>query len=347
MSVPACRHLVLTLLITAMAVPLWMLLRDTMGMARQDAWLLAACLLLSVFAVLLYARFLTARINRLAAAMDAFRAGDFSQPPKLGRDAEWKDELGRLTRDLSAMATLMAQQLREVRRADDERRELIANISHDLRTPLASMRGYLDTLLIQDDTLTPKQRQTYLGVAVEQAERLTRLVADLFDMAKLDAPNATVATEPCALGELMQDVAQKFEVSAKARGVRLLTDIPADAPWVKADIAGIERVLSNLIDNALRHTPAGGSVTLAMAQDHGRLRVDIRDTGTGLSVAEQERVFDRFWRAEPHRGESGAGLGLAISRRIIELHGGNIHVDSVPGQGACFHFELPALVSQG
>jgi signal transduction histidine kinase len=278
--------------------------------------------------------------------MDGFRASGFVRPPDLSRDTEWTDELGHLTRDLEALAARMVEQLNDARQADADRRELIANISHDLRTPLASLRGYLDTLLIQDDALTPLQRQTYLGVAVEQSERLTRLVADLFDMVKLDAPNARLATEPCALGELMQDVAQKFELPAQSRGVCLDTGIPPGAPWVDADIAAMERVLSNLVDNALRHTPENGSVTLALVARGERLRVEVRDTGSGLSAQEQTRVFDRFWRADAARSGGGAGLGLAIARRIVELHGGSLEVESTPGQGACFHFELPARTLQ-
>jgi signal transduction histidine kinase len=326
--------------------PLWLLLSDDMAMVQRLAWLISGAILVPGVCALAYVRVFAARLRRLTAAMDDFRTSGFARPPRLADDAEWTDELGHLTRDLEAMAARMIEQIEVARQADADRRELIANISHDLRTPLASLRGYLDTLLIQDDTLTPPQRQTYLGVAVEQSERLTRLVADLFDMVKLDAPNTTIATEPCALGELMQDVAQKFELSAQGRGVCLDTGIPPGAPWVDADIAAMERVLSNLVDNALRHTPENGSVTLALVARGERLRVEVRDTGSGLSTLEQARVFDRFWRADAARSGGGAGLGLAIARRIVELHGGSLEVESTPGRGACFSFELPVNTMQ-
>lgn len=341
MSLFARYFVALGLLLVVVGVPLLMLLHDSMGMVRQEVWVIAGSLVLLVLAGLVHASVLTVRLKRLANAMDGFRAGGFTRAPNLAADVCSSDELGRLARDLEAMAARMLEHLNDTRRADTDRRELIANISHDLRTPLAAMRGYLDTLLIQDDTLTPQQRQTYLGVAVEEAERLTRLVADLFEMAKLDAPNASLALEPCALSELMQDVAQKFELPAQSRGVTLHAEIPHDAPWADADIAAMERVFSNLLDNALRHTPEGGSVTLALIPTAERLRVDVRDTGSGLRESDRLRVFDRFWRADAHRSGSGAGLGLAIARRIVELHGGNIEVDSAPGKGACFHFDLP------
>jgi signal transduction histidine kinase len=334
------------LLLALAGGPLWLLLHDAMVMVRREAWLIAGAILLVAATALTYARIFTGRLKRLVAAMEQFRASGFVRRPDLSRDTAWTDELGHLTRDLEALAARMVEQLNDARQADADRRELIANISHDLRTPLASLRGYLDTLLIQDDALTCQQRQTYLGVAVEQSERLTRLVADLFDMAKLDAPNATLAREPCALGELMQDVAQKFELPARARGVGLRTEIAPDAPWVEADIAAMERVLSNLVDNAMRHTPANGTVTLALIPLGKRLRAEVRDTGSGLSEAEQAKVFERFWRADASRSSAGAGLGLAIGRRIVELHGGSLEVQSTPGRGACFSFELPVHTMQ-
>jgi hypothetical protein len=148
------------------------------------------------------------------------------------------------------------------------------------------------------------------------------------------------------IGELLQDVVQKFALAARDRGVDLEAEIVAATTVVNGDIALLERVLDNLIDNALRHTPAGGRVTVAAQPQGARVRVAVQDTGAGLTPREAERVFDRFYRGDPGRSSSAgqSGLGLAIVKSILELHGTTIAVDSRPGDGACFFFDLPVVV---
>ena len=312
-----------------------------MGMVREEFWHIAIAVALGIVAGVLFVGLLALRLRKLARLMAEYRAGDFAHPPELRREARWADELGQLAATLDDMSQRMSAQLGRLQRIDDERREFIANISHDLRTPIASMRGYLDTLLIQDETLTSQQRLTYLGVAVEQCVRVSDLVQDLFEIAKLEAPNASITAEPCACGELIQDVAQKFEVKARAADIQLQTDIALNLPLVELDLRLMERVLSNLVDNALRHTPRGGRVSLSIARLEGRLRVEVSDTGEGIPEAEQARIFDRYARGHQARAYAGAGLGLAIVRRVLELHGSAIHVRSRPGDGATFYFDLP------
>ena len=219
---------------------------------------------------------------------------------------------------------------------------MVASISHDLRTPLASLVGYLETLALKDDTLTDEEKQTYLALAVGHGERLSRLIADLFELATLEATDASIKPEPFLINELANDIAQRFRLKAESKHLKLITDIPQQAPFVTGGIALIERVLENLIDNALKYTPENGAVTLALSVDDGRITTRVFDTGPGINADDLPRIFDRFFQINPARGHStnGAGLGLAIAQRILQLHDGAIAVESRPGHGTSFSFLL-------
>jgi PAS domain S-box-containing protein len=224
------------------------------------------------------------------------------------------------------------------------RRDLIANVSHDLRTPLAALHGYLETLLVKGAGLTSEQRAGYLETAVRQSERLGTLIGELFELVKLDFRGFEIHPEPVQLGELAQDVLQKFGLLAEAKQVALKAEIGPGLPSVHADMGLMERVLENLIDNALRHTPAGGVVSVAVSPSGAQVRVRVADTGSGIPAAEIPRIFERFYRVDKSRarGTGGAGLGLAIVKRIMDLHAAGVEVESVPLKGAAFSFSLPA-----
>jgi signal transduction histidine kinase len=223
------------------------------------------------------------------------------------------------------------------------RRELIANVSHDLRSPLASLRGYLETLLIKEDSLTPAQRRSYLEIAARQSEHLQTLIAELFDLASLDFQGYQIDSEPMHLGELAQDVLQRFQLEAEKKQVRLQSDICATACFVHADIGLIERALQNLLDNALAHSKAGGRIRLAVQPQADRVTVQVSDNGSGIPAADLPHVFERFYRVDKARTRSAShtGLGLAIVKRILELHQCEISVASDPIAGTTFSFALP------
>jgi hypothetical protein len=225
------------------------------------------------------------------------------------------------------------------------RRDLLANVSHDLRTPLTTLLAHLETLQMKQSELTLEERSEYLAIATRQSRRIGLLVEQLLEAAKLEAGQVAVNVEPFAIGELLQDVVQKFALAARDRGVALEVDAMAAATMVNGDIALLERVLDNLIDNALRHTPAGGCVTVQSEPRGGRVRIAVTDTGPGLTAEETKRVFDRFYRGDPGRStRSGqSGLGLAIVKSILELHGSEVAVASQPGHGASFYFDLPIV----
>jgi signal transduction histidine kinase len=320
-------------------------------LVATGAALLAAAVAFALLAALLVFRLLTRRLQRLAQAIEAFRAGRFREPVRLGWARDDGDEIDRLAAGFVQMAAHMTRQIGELESHDRQRRELLANVSHDLRTPLALMQGYLETLLLQVHGNDPKAQRAYLEVATRHAERMGRLVAELFELAKLDGAAPEVAPETFVLTELVQDVAQKFELPAQARRVAIETRIDADTPPVHGDIGLIERALENLIENALRHTPPGGTVGVDVEPGDGRVHVRVRDTGCGIDAQHLPHVFDRYFRAArvetgaPHEPGGHAGLGLAIAQRIVALHGGRIQVFSRPGAGAAFTFDVQAAAA--
>jgi signal transduction histidine kinase len=308
---------------------------------RVTTGAIAASTAAAVAAGLFLFSLLTGRLRRLAAAMESFRSSGFASAPALApRAAAAGDEIDRLQDAFQAMAGRITEQLQRLKQTDAQRRELVANVSHDLRTPLASLRGYLDTLVLKHDSLTPDQRQEYLAVAVRQSAHLAALVSDLFELAKLDSQETRPRQESFPMGELLQDVAQKFRLQAETREIAVETDFGRDVPPVWADVALIERILENLIGNALRHTEAGGRIRMALRAVDGAVEVLVSDTGRGIPAEAVARVFDRSFGLD--REDSRGGLGLAIARRAVELHGSSILVSSTPGEGTRFTFRLPA-----
>ncbi len=297
----------------------------------------------AVLVGLLLLRLVTRRLRTLDRALQGFEAENFERfvpPPDL--DTRSRDELGRLGGAFVRMAEQIIAQVRALKRTDALRRELVANVSHDLRTPIASLQGYLETLRMKEAELSEEDRRQYLDIAVRHGERLGTLVAELFELAKLDAGPAELQPEPFHLAELVQDVALKFRLRAGQAGVEIVTHIAPDLPFVRADIGLIERVLENLLENALRHTPAGGRIDLQVQRAADRVGVQVADTGEGISPEELPHVFDRFYQSRKGEGRGGAGLGLAIAKRILDLHASPIGVESPPGGGTRFDFSLPA-----
>ncbi|HTP96609.1 MAG TPA: HAMP domain-containing sensor histidine kinase, partial [Burkholderiales bacterium] len=208
---------------------------------------------------------------------------------------------------------------------------------------LASLQGYLETLQYKSAQLGAEERRAYLEIALRQSRQLGSLVGKLFELAKLDTREVELLREPFVLEDLVQDVVQEYELAASEKGVGIATVLPPELPLVNGDIGLIERVLKNLIDNALRHTPAGGTITVALAVEPTAVAVSVSDTGSGIAAEDLPRVFDRFYRGEKSRRDcsDSAGLGLAIAKRIVELHEGSISAASTPGVVTTLQFRLP------
>lgn len=313
---------------------------------RLSAGLAGASLLFAFIAGLILFFVLTGKLRRLAGVMDAFRKGDDFRKIALRvkKGAHHLNEIDRLGAAFMEMAERIENQIRQLQNSDALRRELIANVSHDLRTPLANLQGYIETLLMKEDGLTPEERRRYLEIAARHCERLTRLVNELLELARLESFDETrIEREPFNLGELVQDVTRKFQLAAGEKGIHITTNIQEQLPFVNADIGLIERALENLLENAVHYTPEGGSVSLLMKPEDQNIAVEVRDTGPGIPEEEIPQVFNRFYQSEKSRNETGghSGLGLAITKRIIELHNRSIQVSGAPGKGTSFTFQLP------
>lgn len=303
---------------------------------------IAALLVFGVVAGMLLFSLLTRPLRRLSRDMHAF-----AQQQQLLPAAEphrSANEITAISETFTAMQARIIAQMQSLEETDRLRRELISNVSHDLRTPLASMQGYLEVLTVKDDNLSAEDRTRYIATAHRHCQRLGRLISELFELSKLDAGRIEPNLEQFSLAELLQDVMQKFELSAQAQNIQLTFKAEGLVHPVQADIALIERVLENLVENALRYTPQGGTVNLQIASAAGGVNVSVEDTGIGVHEAELPHLFDRYYRSQSAavHSEQGTGLGLAIVKRILDLHGCSIEVDSTPGQGSCFRFSLAA-----
>jgi signal transduction histidine kinase len=314
---------------------------------REAAMLTAAGVLLSLLAGLALIGVITRPLRRLSGAMESFQASNFAESPMPAVPGGADDEVARIGHTFDRMAARIRAQVEELHKADGELRDMFAAISHDLRTPLASVQGYLETLLLKYDCLPDAERKRYAEIAAQQAERLAALVSALFDLAKLESRQVRLNIERFNLADLAQDVVQKFELPGSRKGVSLRVDMPRKLPLVAADLTLLERVLDNLIENALRHTPAGGGIVISAVPENGEVRISVADTGSGIAQEDLPHVFDRFYRgrnAGPHPRE-GAGLGLAFVKRVLELHGSTVGARSTPGAGATFSFRLPTTFS--
>ena len=250
-----------------------------------------------------------------------------------------RDELVILEHAHAQMAQRLGEQWQQLRQQDLQRRELVANISHDLRTPLSSLHGYLETLALKDATLSPDERRRYLGIALAQSAKVGRLARALFELARLEHGEVRLEWEVFALPELLQDVLQKFELAAQARGQQLHAAFPPGLPPVRADLGLVERVLTNLLDNALRHAPEGGQIEVRLRATDDSVEVSVADDGPGVAPALRTQLFQAPAALGARRGENG-GLGLLIVQRIVQLHGRHIELrDSA--RGALFVFALP------
>lgn len=285
---------------------------------------------------------LTRRLRLLREQLDTFQ---YDSPESIPVVAQGRsgDELDELSVSFGQMATRIAQQYEALQHLDNTRRELIANVSHDLRTPLASLQGYIETLLIKAPELSEPERQQYLQVAYKHSQRLNDLIGELFELAKLDSGNVKLKSETFSLTELVFDCVQEFELRAKEQNVNLRINAPDENLFVVADIALIQRVLQNLLDNALRHTPSGRSITLSVSDSLHQAVIEVADTGVGIAKHEIPHIFERFYQSkqQEHSGEIGSGLGLAIVKKILDLHHSRIKVRSELDRGTSFAFDLP------
>jgi len=251
-----------------------------------------------------------------------------------------RNELGELGEAFNTMVENLQKSLTREKALENSRRELIANVSHDLRTPLTSIRGYVEGL--RDGVAQePDKIKRYLDVIYDKTLSLDRLISDLFQLSQLDAGQLEMKPEWVGATELLEQIAQRFRSDVEGAGLNMLIDVPGGLPLVKVDRDRIEQALSNIIQNAVKYTPAGGTISFRVSGGPEVL-VEVADTGEGINQEDLPMIFERLYRGEKSRSRQsgGTGLGLAIAKQIIEAHGGKIWAESEKGQGSRFYLTL-------
>lgn len=307
---------------------------------REAALAIAVAFAIAALALVLGLSVLTRPLHRLITQVRSFR----DTAPWMQTHATRGSEIALLTEAITSQQAHIAQQFEQLAQSDQLRRELVSNLSHDLHTPLASIQGYVERCLLRNHQLTPEEREAHLRVVLRHCASLGKRIGDLFELSKLDAGRVQPHLESFCLSELVHDVKQAYQLQAEQSQVKLVLSAACQASaLVRADIALIERVLQNLIDNALRYTPEGGSIHIDIQPQDTTMVVSVRDTGVGIAKDHLPHVFERYWQAQDtpsvQPGHS-AGLGLAIVKRILELHGSVIRIRSELAGGTRFDFSL-------
>ncbi len=282
---------------------------------------------------------LTRHLRKIIQTVEKFKDGDLKARVPA---ANSNSELAVLGSTFNHMAETILNNIEELKKVDSLRRELIANVSHDLRNPLAIINGYIETLQIKGDKLTAEEKEKYLKIISDSTDKLTKLVADLFDLSKLESGQMQVKMERLKIQELLYDSALKYELLAQAKGIQIKSQICQNLPTVFADLSLLDRVIQNLLDNAVKYTPQHGQILIdACEAAHGGVSIKIRNSGTGIPQQELNSLFDRYYMIDKdQQGVQGSGLGLAIVKHILQIHGSEIKIHSDSTSFTEFEFEL-------
>jgi signal transduction histidine kinase len=295
-------------------------------------------LLISALVGLLAIWLITNKLNIIVDGIRQFQSGNLKARIAVKNNNEL-DTIGLVFND---MADTIARNIKELKETDEFRKELISNVSHDLRTPVASIQGYAETLILKKDTIGETEQLKYLQIIYSSCDKLKKLVSELFELSKLQTNQVKLNPEPFSVAELVSDIANKYRIISQKKGVSINTFIPKDLPMIEADILLIDRVLQNLIDNAIKFCTDGDYINIEISPDiPGKVKISIADTGKGISHEELPYIFERYYKGEKY--SDSTGLGLAIVKKIIDLHNTEIHVTSKPGSGSIFSFSLPLI----
>jgi two-component system sensor histidine kinase BaeS len=276
------------------------------------------------------------RLKDVQAATERLGAGDLTaRAPEQGGD-----EVTSLARAFNKMAEELTVRARALEASDTARRQLLADVSHELMTPLTAMRGYVETLGMSELQLDEQTRDRYLAIVTEETHRLERIIGDLLDLARLEGGGTTIRRDRFDVASLFSRVAARHERELRERGIRLAEVIDRGAEYIVGDRDRLEQALQNLAANALRHTPDGGQITVTSARHPSGSVLTVRDTGPGIPPEHLPLIFDRFYKVDASRkAAGGSGLGLSIVKAIVERHGGTITARN--DGGAVFEITLP------
>ena len=313
---------------------------------REALVLTLANVLAALIATLVLVGFITRPLRRLGNVMEDFDASKFSGPARYGvsrRSGAVRDEIDRLGEIFDSMADRIAQQIASLHRSDETRRDLYANVAHDLEAPLTAVHGYVETLVMKDEALSAEDRRHYLGIVRRQTEQLRELIGEIGDLGRLEMPGLALQKQEIWLGKLLAQIIEDLRplLDEKQLEVRLRIDTPV--PAITGDPGLLRRAFANVAVNAVQVAPPGSEIGIGVVDtppEH--VAILITDEGPGLSSEDIRRMFEPHYRGLPsvRSGSPGLGLGLAIARKVIELHGGTITASNVAGGGAQFCLTL-------
>jgi len=295
-------------------------------------------LMVAVALSIILSRTMLEPIRGMTEAAEKMSGGDFSDKIEVQSD----DEIGILSQTFNDMAARLEANLEELRKSEQMRREFVANVSHELRTPITSIKSYAETLADTED-LPPEMQSSFLQVIVNESDRMTKIVQDLLELSRFDAGSTKFVFEEFNLEKSVRDVHAAIALDAKKRCHIVNLELEWKLPNIIGDRARIEQVLLNLMTNAVKYTPDGGTIDISSGHAGEYVWIEVRDTGVGIPKEDLEHVFDRFYRVDKARSREsgGTGLGLSIANEIVARHGGRITIDSVCGEGTVATVTLP------
>lgn len=307
---------------------LWQISYRTMGITLFFTFLIG----------LLIIRTITKNYSKILHVMQRFREGDLHARI----DLESINSEKQLATMFNEMADILTTNIDKLKEVENLRRELIANVSHDLRTPIAIIRGYLETLQMKEDSITVEDRKRYIDIVSQSTVKLEKLVNELFELSKLEANQIRPQKEPFIISELVNDISSKYQIIALEKKITIQTFLSKELAPVLADISLIERVIQNLLDNALKFTPENGTISIITEKCvNNTVKITISDTGIGIPEKDRERIFARYYRANNYTDlKNSTGLGLAIAKKILDLHDATLELISAEEKGSSFIFKL-------
>ncbi len=298
---------------------------------------LLVALLFTTLLGLLAIWIITRNLNKIIAAVRSFKDGNHS----VRINMKSSSELANVADTFNIMAETIEQNIIQLKSVEELRKELIANVSHDLRSPIASIQGFAETILLKESTISDEERKKYLKIILQNSENLCKLVNDLFELSKLESNPQMLHQEPVQVAELVQDVTDKFQIIAKEKNISINTIYSKSLPLVYADIQMTDRVFQNILENAIKYCNPNDVVTIELELQKDGVLVKIADTGKGISEEELPNIFTRYYKGTKTKEANSTGLGLAIVKKILDLHKSSIQVYSKINQGTRFEFKLP------
>jgi signal transduction histidine kinase len=281
--------------------------------------------------------FLTRGLRKIYAGLEAFENGDYSKRIEVTGN----DELARLAMCINDMGEKILQNIDEIKKVDVLRRELIANVSHDLRSPIAVIHGYVETYMMKQHSIDEAEKKIYLEAIIHNTEKLNKMVNDLFDLSKLEAKQITPQKEPVLMHEVLLELCQQSTLLAEKRNIRFRSLIPEKQLPVSVDIQLVNRAIQNVIDNAIKYADDGGEVTVSAKMEAGNYLISVENTGDGIDAKDLPFIFERYYKGSKVGSVQSTGLGLTIAQKIVALHGGIISVESTKKLKTAFVISLP------